>query len=156
MKATLLLRFRVDGTPQPRGSKKAITVPGQRRGLLIDDNRKSKPWMNLVTFYARQAMASAGFLQPFDEALSLRVIIFRERPKGHFGKRGLLPSAPRFPATKPDCSKYMRAVEDAMTGVVYVDDARLVDSWPSKRFGKPGVLIELYRLPETMADLEET
>lgn len=151
MKATLLLRFRVDGTPQPRGSKRAITVPG-KRGLLIDDNAKSKPWMNLVTYHARLAMVSAGFSQPFDEALALRVIIFRARPKGHFNKTGLKSNAPRFPTTKPDCSKYMRAVEDAMTGVVYVDDARLVDSWPSKRFGRPGVLIELYRLPETATD----
>jgi len=151
MKATKILSFRVAGVAQPRGSKKAITVPGQRRGLLIDDNKKSGPWMTVVKSAARVAMSLAGYVDansnpvPFDEPLSMRVTIYRARPKGHFGKRGLLPSAPRYPSTKPDCSKYMRAIEDAMTGVVYVDDARLIDSWPSKRWGEPGVLIELFR-----------
>ncbi len=153
MKAKLLLRFRVDGTPQSRGSKKAITVPGQRRGLLIDDNAKSGPWMDLVAFYARQAMNGRD---PWDGPLCLRATFFRERPKGHFRQDGTVnPTAPAFPATKPDASKYMRAVEDAMSKIVYVDDARLVDSWPSKRWGKPGVVIELYQLPETMRDLQE-
>lgn len=151
MKAHKLLEFHVLGTPQPRGSKKAITVPGQRRGLLIDDNRKSRPWMDQVKKAAQVAM---GDRQPFDGPLVLKAIFFRERPKAHTGKHGVKPTAPAFPATKPDSSKYMRAVEDALTGVAYVDDARLVDSWPSKRFGKPGVLIQLYRLPETVADLE--
>lgn len=153
MKARKLLEFRVDGTPQPRGSKKAITVPGRRRGLLIDDNKQSGPWMDVVKFYARRAMAGRP---PWDGPLCLKVIFFRERPAGHFRADGSVkPSAPAFPATKPDSSKYMRAVEDAMSQVVYVDDGRLVDSWPSKRWGKPGVLIQLYRLPETVADLGE-
>lgn len=145
MKATKILSFRVAGVAQPRGSKKAITVSGSRRGLLIDDNRKSGPWMDVVKHAARVAMSAAGLSAPLDEPLSMRVTIYRARPKGHYGKRGLLPSAPVYPATKPDCSKYMRAIEDAMTGVVYVDDARLIDSWPSKRWGESGVLIELYR-----------
>lgn len=151
MKAQKLIEFRVDGTPQPRGSKKAITVPGQRRGLLIDDNRKSAPWMAVVKQAARQAM---GDRQPFDGPLCLKVLFFRERPKGHFGKRGLKPTAPAFPATKPDSSKYMRAVEDALTGVAYVDDSRLVDSWPSKRFGTPGIVVQLFALPGTVGELE--
>lgn len=153
MKAKLILRFRVDGTPQSRGSKKAITVPGKRRGLLIDDNAKSGPWMDLVAGYARKVMNGR---EPWDGPLCLKATFFRERPKGHFRKDGRLkPTAAAFPATKPDASKYMRAVEDALSKIVYVDDSRLVDSWPSKRWGKPGVVIELYQLPETMRDLQE-
>lgn len=154
MKARKVLEFRVFGVPQPRGSKKAITVPGRRRGLLIDDNNKSKPWMQVVSFYAKRAMQDAGLTAPLAGPLCLKVIIFRERPKGHLRVNGAVkPSAPAFPATKPDSSKYMRAVEDAMSKIVYGDDGQLVDSWPSKRWGKPGVLIEIYRLPATVADL---
>lgn len=154
MKARKVLEFRVFGIPQPRGSKKAITVPGRRRGLLIDDNKQSGPWMDVVRFYARQAMRDARIPEPFSGPLCLKVIFFRARPKGHLRTNGdVKPTAPAFPATKPDSSKYMRAVEDAMSTIVYVDDGQLVDSWPSKRWGKPGVLIELYRLPATVGDL---
>lgn len=151
MKATKILEFRVAGIAQPRGSKKAITVTGQRRGLLIDDNRKSGPWMDLVRREATKVMADR---EPFTGPLCLTVTIFRARPKGHFRTNGnVKPSAPAFPATRPDSSKYMRAIEDAMSKVVYVDDGQLVDSWPSKRWGQPGVLIQLFRLPETVAEL---
>lgn len=152
MKARLILKFRIHGVPQPRGSKKPITAPGRRRGLLIDDNKKSGPWMDVVARYARKAMGDA---KPFDGPLCLKAIFFRQRPLAHYSKRGgLLPSAPAFPATKPDCSKLLRAIEDAMNKIVYVEDGRLVDSYPSKRWGKPGVLIELYRLPATVGDLK--
>lgn len=153
MKARKVLEFRVDGIPQPRGSKKAITVPGQRRGLLIDDNKKSGPWMARVKRHAEEIMKGREI---FTGPLSLKVIFFRERPKGHRRKNGQVkPSAPAFPATRPDSSKYMRAVEDAMSKVVYTDDGQLVDSWPSKRWGKPGVLIQLFRLPETVGELSK-
>jgi Holliday junction resolvase RusA-like endonuclease len=153
MKPTPLISFRVDGVCQSRGSKKPITVPGLRRGLLVDSNPKSVDWMNLIKVYASAAMAGREL---FDGALVLRVVFYRQRPKGHFRKDGSVkPSAPAFPDTKPDCSKLMRAAEDALSGVVYVDDARLADSWPSKRFGKPGCVISLYRLPATMAEWKE-
>lgn len=155
MKAIKVLEFRINGVPQPRGSKKPITGRGRRRGLLIDDNAQSGPWMEVVSFYAKRAMRERELIRPFDGPLCLKAIFFRERPASHYSKRGgLLPSAPAFPATKPDCSKLMRAIEDAMNQIVYDDDGRLVDSWPSKRWGKSGVLIQLYRLPETVAQLE--
>lgn len=155
MQAIKVLEFRIDGVPQPRGSKKPIKSRGRRPGRLIDDNAKSGPWMDVVSVYAKRAMRDRELTKPFDGPLVLKAIFFRERPLDHYSTRGgLLPSAPAFPATKPDCSKLMRAIEDAMNKIVYVEDGRLVDSWPSKRWGKPGVLIQLYRLPETVGELE--
>ncbi len=156
MKAKLVLKFRVDGVAQPRGSKKPIMSRGRRPGRVIDDNPESGPWMDVVRFYARIAMRDAGHRKPFDGPLCLTVIIFRERPADHFRANGdVKPTAPAFPDTRPDASKYLRAIEDAMSKVVYVDDSRIVDSYPSKRWGtKPGVLIKLYRLPATVADLK--
>lgn len=140
-----LLSFRVDGVAQSRGSKRPITAKGSRRGLLIDSNPKAKPWMEVVRVVARQAMRDAGYIEPFNFALSMTMTIFRPRIKGHYGTKGLKPSAPAFPTTKPDVGKYARAIEDAMSGTVYVDDSYLVDSWPSKRWGEPGVEIKLWR-----------
>jgi Holliday junction resolvase RusA-like endonuclease len=51
-------------------------------------------------------------------------------------------------ATKnPDVSNVLKAVEDGMNGVVYVDDSQIVDLWVSKRYSRtPGVRVEAIEL----------
>ena len=44
-----------------------------------------------------------------------------------------------LPSTKPDLDKLARAVLDALTGVVFKDDAQVVDLRVTKRYGTPGV-----------------
>lgn len=60
------------------------------------------------------------------------------RPKGHYGKHGLLPSASRYPTPAPDLSKLVRAVEDAMTGIVFRDDSQVVEQRARKRYAEDG------------------
>ena len=49
-----------------------------------------------------------------------------------------------WPATKPDLSNYIKMVEDAMTGVVYIDDNQICSIVAKKKFGLvPGVRIEI-------------
>jgi Holliday junction resolvase RusA-like endonuclease len=69
--------------------------------------------------------------------LVLEFVFFRPRPAAHFGRRGLRPSAPEFPTTRPDVLKLARAVKDALTGVVWRDDAQVVDERLAKRFEEP-------------------
>ena len=49
-------------------------------------------------------------------------------------------------AKEGDQDKLIRAIYDAMTGVVYVDDCQVVDSTESKRYtdGEPGVEVIVY------------
>lgn len=50
-----------------------------------------------------------------------------------------------MPETRPDADKLLRAVGDALTGVVYRDDAQLTTVVVRKRWAKTeGVLVELY------------
>jgi Holliday junction resolvase RusA-like endonuclease len=39
--------------------------------------------------------------------------------------------------TRPDVDKCLRSILDALTGIVYLDDAQVVDSHSHKRFGLP-------------------
>jgi Holliday junction resolvase RusA-like endonuclease len=68
----------------------------------------------------------------------LRIAFGLPRPKGHFGtgrNAGTVkPSAPPFPAVKPDVDKLSRAVMDALRGVVYADDAQVVAKVVSKHY----------------------
>ena len=57
------------------------------------------------------------------------------RPKGHTRKDGTLrKSAPLWPAVRPDTTKLVRAVEDALTGIVWADDALIVDQQACKTY----------------------
>lgn len=131
----LAVRFEVIGTPQQRGSKRPV-----RRGkggsiLLVDDNKKSKSWMGLVAEAAHEAWGR----DLLDGPLWLGAKFYFKRPGSHFrqGKyAGLLkPSAPEHHIQTPDVSKLMRALEDALTGIIWTDDRRIVGyAEPTQRF----------------------
>jgi Holliday junction resolvase RusA-like endonuclease len=105
---------------------------------VIDASAKSRPWKALVAQVAGDAMAGRELMRgPL--AMTLRFVV--RRPKGHYGKRGLLPSAPPFPTTKPDLLKLARGVEDALSGVVYGDDAQIVRELLIKEYGEERVEI---------------
>ena len=135
--------FVVYGTPAPAGSKKVVPM-GKRFGI-IDDSKRSRPWKNLVGQQAGTVMEGRALLRgPLKVALRFVV----RRPKGHFGRRGLLPSAPPYPMVKPDVLKLARGVEDALSGIVYADDAQIVKELLVKEYGEQErVEVEVWELP---------
>ena len=134
--------FTVYGVARPAGSKRAFPIRknGQLTGRIavVDDCKDSRHWKTTVTREAIAVMqqhAAAMFLGPVRLTVSFEVL----RPKGHFrtGVRAaeLRPSAPQYPTVKPDLLKLTRAVEDALTGIVWRDDAQVVEQRLEKRYG---------------------
>lgn len=142
--------FTVYGIPAPAGSKRAYVVKG--RAVVTDDSKRSRPWKSDVTAAAADAMGGRPLLRG---PLSLYVQFVVPRPKGHFGARGLRPSAPTRPAVKPDATKLLRAVEDACNGVVWRDDSQIVGQLVWKDYGEPACarVFVLELEPVTPADL---
>ena len=68
------------------------------------------------------------------------ITFHRARNKGHYGtgKNAHLvkDSAPAHPTVKPDVDKLSRSVLDALTGIVWVDDAQVVDKTVRKRYAE--------------------
>ncbi len=138
------ITFWVPGLPKPAGSKRGF-VNRKTGGVIITDAcKKTKPWQADVKAFAYEAMRGGPLLTC---PLELVVTFKLSRPKHHYrtGKNAnnLRPDAPPFPASAPDATKLVRAVEDAMTGVVWKDDALVVDQLVSKRYGNPGALISV-------------
>jgi len=129
-----ILRFVVHGIAQPAGSKKGFYNQRTGRVQIVDAAKKSRPWKALVTDAAAEAMNGAELLRG---PLSVTFAFYMPRPKGHHGKRGILPSAPPYPITRPDALKLARAVEDGLNGVCYFDDAQIVEELLVKRYGEP-------------------
>lgn len=135
-----MLTFTVYGVAAPAGSK----TSGQRKDgsrFVRDSSRRAAPWKDDVKRSAGEAMERRTFTTDGDSLVSgplmLAVRFVVPRPKGHYGARGLRPSAPAYPTTRPDITKLLRAVEDALTGIVWRDDAQVVEQVARKVYGEP-------------------
>lgn len=138
------VRFFCPGIAAPKGSTRAFIRGG--RAVTTHDNTSTKPWQAGLAYAAQQAGVA-----PAEGPVAVRLVFWLPRPAGHFGKRGLLPSAPAFPAVKPDLDKLVRSCFDALSGIGYTDDARVVSLETEKRYvcglqGTPGVSVEIIRL----------
>lgn len=101
----------------------------------IDDNEAElQPWREAVGWAARIAYKG----EKLDCLMVMSLVFVKPRPKSHYGTgrnaEVLKDSAPAQPGVKPDTGKLARAVEDALTGVLYTDDSLLVDTFHSKRY----------------------
>jgi Holliday junction resolvase RusA-like endonuclease len=127
------ITFTVYGIAQPAGSKTAgVTRAG--KVFVRDAARHGAPWRRHVARSAAEAMNGSGLLEG---ALEVSVIFTVPRPKGHYGAKGLRPSAPAHPTVRPDVTKLLRAVEDACTGIVWRDDSQIVAQHAYKEYGEP-------------------
>lgn len=135
----------VSGTPAPQGSLKAF-VRG-KRAIITSANKRTMPWRATV----REQLIDAGHgHELLDSPVRIVMEFHMQRPKGHYGKKGLRKSAPPYPTVKPDIDKLERAVLDALTGVVLWDDARVVEINSKKKWANGhivGMLLTVEPLP---------
>lgn len=131
----------VYGQPAPAGSKTAGRT-NDGRVFLRDASKGAAAWKRAVAQAAGERMHGRELL---DGPLTIAVDFYLPRPKGHIGVRGLRPSAPEHHTVKPDSTKLLRAVEDALQGVVYRNDSQIVKQSVTKGYGEPArVEIRIY------------
>lgn len=155
-----LLEFFVPGIPRTQGSKTAFpykTVDPKTGepaiGVRIVDaaGPKGAQWKADVRMCAVDAMNRARLtMLPKRTPVHMELVFYMPRPKKHYrtGKHAALlrDDAPTLHIVKPDQTKLLRSVEDAMTGVVYKDDSQVCagivkKKYPFDRHHKPGVLV---------------
>jgi crossover junction endodeoxyribonuclease RusA len=128
----LALDVFVPGAPQPKGSTRSFVVGGRTtpvRAVTTADNKgPARAWAATVTDAAHQHWLGG----PVADALAVQVEFVLPRRKG--APKRSTPAHTR----KPDIDKLARCVLDAMTHVVYADDAQIDDLAASKREAEPG------------------
>jgi Holliday junction resolvase RusA-like endonuclease len=128
--------------PEPAGSKRAFAMPGKGgkyRAIVTDANAKSRPWKTHVSVMAQEALPKE--FQVLEGGLFCAIRFKVPRPAGHFNGKGELNKAGRdkmHPTSKPDVLKLARGVEDALTGIVWRDDAQIVDERITKLWSDDG------------------
>lgn len=135
-----MIRFQVLGHAEPAGSKKSFRHARTGAIVTVDDNAKSRPWKQQVAGAAHNALVLRD-AQLLTGPLEVSLTFVRARPKGHYGSGRnadkIKASAPQWPTTKPDVDKLSRGCLDALTGVLYRDDAQVVRKTVAKFYGAP-------------------
>lgn len=150
-----IVSFFVSGIPRPGGSKTAQVIRRKGGAIVMHNGRplvtmrdaggeNTKDWRANVAFFARQAYHG----DPIDAALRVEFAFVMPRIKGHYRSNGFLKhSAPKYHTSKPDALKLARSTEDALTGILWLDDSRTAELTSSKVYGdRPGCQVTVYRL----------
>lgn len=140
------IRLTVFGTAKPQGSKSAFVIKGTTRVRMVEggpgaDREAFKSWREAVATEGRSWQATHGQAL-LDEPLGLTAIF-------HLPKPSSAPKWKLWARGRPDVDKLARAVLDALTGVLWVDDSRVVSLHVQKPYaidGPPRAEIVVERL----------
>ncbi len=146
-----MIEFFVPGIPATAGSKKGFYIEKIRKVVQSPASKKTKPWMNTVTFFARQQYKGPLLTGPLKLAIEFRLL----RTKGHYGtgrNAGTVkPSAPTYSSTRPDLTKLTRALEDALKGITWRDDSQVCIQETRKVYvdRDPGAMVRISQVIES-------
>lgn len=138
-----MISINVLGTPAPKGSSRAFYKAGMKRAVIVKDNsERQKSWDRNVRESALEQLGPCLEPKFVSKPLLVEIRFLLTRPSGHWGKGRnagkLSPSAPIAPATKPDIDKLARSTLDALIGLAFDDDSRIVSLALSKMYAAPG------------------
>jgi crossover junction endodeoxyribonuclease RusA len=137
------LRFFVPGTPATKGNMRAFNAGGR---VKITEKKTTglTTWLHAINDEARRVR---GDQEPFTGPLSVELWFWLQRPASEPKRRRTWPTKAR----SGDVDKLARAALDAMTGVLFADDAQVVNLVVGKDFAddpfkprrSPGVDIDV-------------
>lgn len=145
------MKIEIFGEPATQGNHRT-----NQHGATYDTNKKLGPWREAVRAETARAVTTArnelSFVPDKGDAVAVNITFFLKRPAGHYGTGGnsatIRPSAPKYPAKRPDLDKLLRAVLDGIrAGGAVPDDGAVVSVQAAKIWAdgeqRPGCLIEL-------------
>lgn len=158
----------VHGVPAPQGSKTARPIyrgKGETRQFtggvaLVESSKKVGPWRDAVAAAATVMTRRLSLAwEPLDGPLIADMVF--TLPKGT-----TLPRWKAWHDRKPDLSKLARSTEDALTKIVWADDARVtayrrldkvwVGADDTDTLPEPGAVIRVWRLPAELLEARKT
>lgn len=140
------IQFIIYDDPVPQGRPRFAAKGKDGKPLpfvKVYDPKTSKDWKATVKTRAIEC----GHNELLPGALRM-ILIFRfKRPKSHYGKKGILPSAPKYHIVKPDLDNLEKAIKDALEGTCYKGDQQICDVKKKKEYADdgfvPGVIVRI-------------
>lgn len=117
------MRFEFDISPVEQARPRATRMG---KGIRLYDPKKVSIFKRQLGMLARQQMLDRG-LDPFDGPLEVRMEFYRPVQASLSQKeRARRLSGVHRPTVKPDLSNYIKALEDGLNGIIWIDDNRIV------------------------------
>lgn len=131
-----MLSIWIPGPPVAKGRPRVT-----RQGVTYTPE-KTRTWEGVARTFGLQAMAGKPLLS---DPLRLRVSVLLAVPQSWpRWKRAAAIAQEVAPTGKPDADNVLKALKDALNGVVWADDAQVCELWVGKRYAEaPGVLAEV-------------
>jgi len=126
-----VIKFTVYAKPEPQGSSRAFVVNG--RASVTSANRNLKPYRQELTNTAKVVLLDQNILAPYagkHVPVRVEMAFYLERPVS-------IPKKRKRMVVLPDCDKLIRATADALKGLMFADDAQIVEIQASKHYGSP-------------------
>ncbi len=127
------VEFFVHGLPESQGSARAFVHNG--RAHITSANPKLNDWRRLVADGAQDH--ATLFVGP----ISMQLRFYLPKPKS-------IPKKVEWPAKRPDLDKLIRAIGDALTGIMWHDDSQICVIYALKLYADtehpPGVFVGIW------------
>lgn len=140
------MRFEFDIEPVEQARPRATRM---RKGIRVYDPKKVAIFKRQLGMLAKQQMLDRG-LEPYDGPLEVRMEFYRPVQTSLSKKeRARRLSGFHRPTVKPDLSNYIKALEDGLNGIIWIDDNRIVQIVAEKKYSdRPRVVIEVNKVDE--------
>lgn len=151
MGGPMILTFFAPGVPAPQGSKRIGRNRRTGRAILIESSEAVKPWRAAV---AAAALEARNLARSAVRSGPMAVVLEFVMPRP---KRVTRPACD----VKPDVDKLQRSTLDALSGVLFHDDAQVVKITASKRYARasgienPGALITVEAITDPGVSIGE-
>lgn len=134
-----VLNVHVFGLPVPQARPRAFQTSAGR--IRMYDPATCKDWKRTVLAQVLPAKPPA----PAEGPLVMDLVFELPRPKS-------APKRVQHPTTRPDLDNLLKAIKDALRGVVYRDDSQIVALTATKKYGEaPGVSIRVAHVVAQLA-----
>lgn len=135
------MRFEFDIEPVEQARPRATRMG---KGIRLYDPKKVTAFKRQLGMLARQQMLDRG-LEPYDGPLEVCMEFYRPVQESLSKKeRARRLSGVHRPIVKPDLSNYIKALEDALNGIIWTDDNCIVSLVAEKYYAyKPHLVVEV-------------
>lgn len=135
------MRFEFDIEPVEQARPRATRFG---KGIRLYDPEKVTIFKRQLGMLAKQQMLDRG-LDPFDGPLEVHMKFYRPVQESISKKeRARRLSGVHRPTVKPDLSNYIKALEDGLNGIIWIDDNLIVSLQADKFYSeRPHLVVEI-------------
>lgn len=146
-----MIAFEIPGEPVAQARARACVVGGHAR---VYDPKINRDWRGRAQVHMREALERSGRTAPaFTGPVVLRIVATFALPRSRWRKRSPVPTQPH--TQRPDLDNVVKAIKDAATGIIWLDDTQVCELDARKEFGAQGQAPSVSILVAAARDVRE-